>query len=117
MQKFHSKKMLISLVESGVNIPSVNHVLIGQEVSLDHISAGSTLHPFCQIKGAKTKIYPNAQIGVCGSAFIENSIIGSNAIIGQQGATTLINCTVGASSVLGAGEAEHAVFFRKRNQR
>ncbi len=113
MSSCHSQQALLSLVEKGVNIPSVDHVLIGQEVSLDKISAGATLHPFCQIKGSTTTIYPNAQIGQCGPAFVEHSIIGSNAIIGQKGAATIISCTVGKSSVLGAGVAEHAVFLGK----
>ena len=113
MQQFHSKNALYSLREKGVGIPSIDHVLIGQEVSLDNISKGSTLHPFCQIKGESTQIYPSAQIGLCGPTFIENSIVGSEAIIGQKGATTIKHCTVGRLSVLGSGEAEHAVFLGK----
>ena len=110
---FHSKEALVSLVESGVNIPSIDHVLIGQEVSLENISSGVTLYPFSQIRGEKTKIYSDAQIGLYGAATIENCILGSNVVIGQKGTTTLIDCWVGRGSVLGSGEAENAVFLGK----
>ncbi len=110
---FYTVNELQTLQNQNVQIPSLHHVCIGREVSLDNIGAGAVLHPFCKIMGEKTKIYPKAQIGLRGPVTLENSVIGTESIVGNQGPVTLVDTVVGSRSVLGSGVSELAVFLGK----
>lgn len=113
--EYYKKHELETLQNQNVIIPSLDHVCISKDVPLENIGEEVTLHPFCRISGAKTKIFPKAQIGTQGAVVLENSVIGSESMIGQQGPVTLINTWTGPNTVLGSGVAEHAVFLGKES--
>ena len=110
---YHSREKILKLQESGVKIPDMNSVYVGQEVKLERIYSGCTIHPLTRITGSKTHIHSGAQIGVSGPATLENSWVGENAIVGNLGSVTLKNTVLGPQTILGAGAAEHAVFLGK----
>ena len=115
MVEYYSISDILSLREHGVIVPAPDQVAIERSVVLSQISEGAILYPFSRLSGAKTKIYPQAEIGICGPAYIENSIIGSHAKIGNLGAVTLKDTVVGPKTVLGTGVAEQAVFLGKES--
>ena len=69
---YHSPEKILKLQESGVKIPDLNSIFVGQEVKLERISSGCTIHPLTRITGSKTHIHSGAQIGVSGPATLEN---------------------------------------------
>ena len=115
MVEYYSISDILSLREHGVILPAPDQVAIERSVVLSQISEGAILYPFSRLSGAKTKIYPQAEIGICGPAYIENSIIGSQAKIGNLGSVTLKDTVVGPRTVLGNGVAEQAVFLGKES--
>jgi len=110
---YYSPEKILKLQESGVKIPDINTVFVGQEVDLERIYPGCTIYPLTRITGSKTHIHSGAQIGVSGPATLENCWVGENVILGNLGAITLKNTVLGPQTILGAGAAEQAVFLGK----
>jgi UDP-N-acetylglucosamine/UDP-N-acetylgalactosamine diphosphorylase len=82
------------LIQQGVRILLPDTVLIGPEVDIRRIAAGSTIHPGCRITGAST-------------------LIGEGAVIGELGPATVCDCLVGPGVSLAGGSFEQAVFLEK----
>ena len=94
-------------------MPRPDLVVIGAEVPLERIAAGAVLHPFVQLRGARTGIGAGAAIGEGGPCVLEDSWAAAGARIGTMGPVTLRNVACGPGTVLGSGAAEDAVFLGK----
>ncbi len=113
---YYTVQELQILQNQGVILPSPSHLCIGREVPLENINAGAVLYPFCTITGERTRIYPDARVGLRGSVSIHNSVVGSKAVIGNLGPVTLVETVTGPETVLGMGVAENSVFLGKETQ-
>lgn len=69
------------LVGKGVKIPNPESVEIGDEVKVERIFPGVTIHSGCKIFGSDTLICEGARIGYEGPATVDNCQIGPDAAI------------------------------------
>ena len=88
----HEKKIK-TLIRNGVNIPDPNSLFIGDEVSIDRISAKEGV------------FFPGMRI------FGKNSFIAHGAQIGREGPVTIENCQIGPQVALKSGYFSDAVFL------
>jgi UDP-N-acetylglucosamine/UDP-N-acetylgalactosamine diphosphorylase len=94
-------------------MPRPDLVVIAPEVPPEAIAPGVVLHPFTQLRGARTRLGAGAVIGEGGPAVLEDCAVGAGAQIGTMGPVTLKNVVCGPGTVLGSGAAEDAVFLGK----
>ena len=84
------------LADRGVIIPCPEQVMVGAEVSLDHIAPGVVLNPGTRILGADTSIGPDS-------------------ILSGETPATVNNCQLAARVELKGGYYTHAVFLDGAN--
>jgi len=109
----NSGSIAARLAERGVIIPRPDLVVIGEDVPPEQIAPGAVLHPFTQLRGARTRIDAGAVIGEAGPVVIEDSWIAEGARIGTMGPVHVLRSVCGPGTVLGSGSAEDAVFLGK----
>jgi UDP-N-acetylglucosamine/UDP-N-acetylgalactosamine diphosphorylase len=97
----------------GVIVPRPDLVAIADDVPLERIAPGAVLHPFTQLRGARTRIGAGAVIGEAGPVVLEDSWVAERSRIGTMGPVALRRVTCGPGTVLGSGAAEDAVFLGK----
>jgi len=73
----HNKDKTLALIKKGATIHSPGTVVVGDEVSLERISAsGVIIYPGCRIFGEKTLIMTGVKLGYEGPVTIENCQLG-----------------------------------------
>ncbi|MFC1798611.1 protein GlmU [Thermodesulfobacteriota bacterium] len=92
--KTQSKKMLEILMHKGVSIPNPESVEIADDVDLNKIFAGTTIHTGCRISGEKTLIL-------------------SGAGLGKEAPVSVENCQIGPGVELRGGYFKESVFLSK----
>ena len=88
-----NEEKIKTLIRNGVNIPDPNSIFIGDEVSIDRISAKDGV------------FFPGMRI------FGKNSFIAHGAQIGREGPVTIENCQIGPQVALKSGYFSDAVFL------
>ena len=95
--KPRAEAKILQLLKKGVNIPNPLTLDIGDDVSIDQISAkGVTIYPGCRIYGSKT-------------------VISAGSKLGYEAPATVENCQLGAGVELKGGFFSSSVFLEKSN--
>jgi bifunctional UDP-N-acetylglucosamine pyrophosphorylase/glucosamine-1-phosphate N-acetyltransferase len=95
--KPRAEAKIAQLIRGGVDIPNPLTLDIGEDVSIDRISAkGVTLYPGCRIYGKKT-------------------VISADCKLGSEGPATIEDCQLGAGVELKGGFFSRSVFLEKAN--
>ncbi|MEM6290736.1 MAG: UDP-N-acetylglucosamine pyrophosphorylase [Myxococcota bacterium] len=82
----------------GVEIVDPRQTFIGEEVRLDRVRPGATLHPGTRLHGARTLIASGAAVGVEGPATLRDAVFGPGASIASgyvEGAVLLAGASIG----------------------
>lgn len=88
---------IVQLINKGIDLPNPLTLDIGEDVSIDRISA------------RKVRIYPGCRI------YGKDTVISSGAQIGREGPVTIENCQIGQDVELKGGYFSKSVFLDKSN--
>ncbi|HWB81576.1 MAG TPA: UDP-N-acetylglucosamine pyrophosphorylase [Nannocystaceae bacterium] len=94
------------LSSRGVVIVDARQVYLGDDVVLERIAPGATLHPGTRLHGARTWVGAGAQIGVEGPATVIDAVFDRDTAIDSgfvQGAVLLRGAKLGANAHVRAG--------------
>jgi bifunctional UDP-N-acetylglucosamine pyrophosphorylase/glucosamine-1-phosphate N-acetyltransferase len=95
MENMENQAKVKQLMGKGVKIHNPDTIVIGDDVSVDRISAeGVVIHEGCRIFGSATAILPHCEIG-------------------YEGPVTIENCQLGRQVKLNGGFFSHSTFLEK----
>ncbi len=78
-----SKTKIEILLEKGVEIPKPDQVIVGEDVSVEHIEPGVTLYPGVKLYGSQTRLGSGSQIGKEYGGLYSNICTGRNVSLGS----------------------------------